>query len=362
METLHLIRSRKFALVTEIKIAGATKLVAESVLRAVIEGVTTKLKTLHVEGQDSTDAALLSRAALRVENFSVTGAKASQVQDIFTAVSETTDLALKNLDLGGFGCLAEVSPDILGLASVKLETLRGGRVSSAQIEEILTRLSITGESKLRKLDLDLEEILDLDHMDPEILTEALVKLKTADSILQQVGVSSEQMTHLLTKISNTEDLRLTGVNLSFVDISQLPSAVLTGAVSRLEKVDINGYGSDLAPGQLEAIFTMLATQQPGGSRLKELSLVGPNRFDRFDLSGISPELLLVAIRNLEKIYLDGIYLTAELLEAILSMVNEASHGKLNKITIVYPQVQGTVCPELLQAAKQVKDLLEISGI
>ena len=230
MEILNLIRSRKLAFVTEIKIDGATRLVVESVLRAVIEGTTTNLKTLHVilEGQDSADAALLSRAALKVE------------------------------------------------------TLTVADVSSAQIEEILTRVATTGESKLKELvvsteDMDDTGLLDLTNMDPEILTEALLKLEFNLLILR----SYEQMSHLLTKI-NTEDLRLKRLYLIHLDISELPSAVLTGAVSRVEVLGIRG--SELAPDQLEAIFTMLASQHLGGSNLKELWS------DGFDLSGISPEL------------------------------------------------------------------------
>ena len=274
----------------------------ESVLRAVIEGTTSQLKTLHVRFVlDFTDAALLSQAALKVEKLSVTatGFKASQVQAVLTAVSQSEDIALKDLRLDDdpddpdFIDLRGVSPDILGRAAIKLQSLVGDLLlSSAQLEEILTRLATTGESQLRELDVAFTGDTDLTHMDPEILTGALVKLKTTSRILHHVLLSSEQVTHLFTKIKNTEDLRLTKVELGWLSpVSQVPPAVLTGAISRLEEVEITG--SDLTPVQLEAIFTMLASQQPGGSRLKKL------RFGGGDLSGISPEILLGAIRTLE---------------------------------------------------------------
>ena len=85
-------------------------------------------------------------------------------------------------------------------------------------------------------------------------------------------------------------------------------------------------------------------------------------FDMIDLSGISPELLLGAIKTLEEIKLfPNTTLNAEQVNAILRMVVEARHGKLSKIIIQEPNVwDGTVCPELLQTANQaVQDLLEI---
>ena len=84
-------------------------------------------------------------------------------------------------------------------------------------------------------------------------------------------------------------------------------------------------------------------------------------FDMIDLSGISPELLLGAIKTLEEIKLfPNTTLNAEQVNAILRMVVEARHGKLNKI-IVHSNIRdGSVCPELLQTANQaVQDLLEI---
>ena len=51
-------------------------------------------------------------------------------------------------------------------------------------------------------------------------------------------------------------------------------------------------------------------------------------------------------------------LTAEQVNAILCLVTEARQGRLNKIIITKPDILGSVCPDLLQAANQV-DLLEM---
>ena len=51
--------------------------------------------------------------------------------------------------------------------------------------------------------------------------------------------------------------------------------------------------------------------------------------------------------------------TAQQVNAILSMAIEGRQGRLSRIEIRYPDVQGTVCPELLQAASLLEDLLFI---
>ena len=140
------------------------------------------------------------------------------------------------------------------------------------------------------------------------------------------------------------------MSLEEVDVSQLPPAVLTGALLRMESVRIYP-GTTLTEGQLQAIFTKLATQQPGESQMKELSLAG------LDLTGITAELFLGATRNLEKIVLESGTLTAEQVNAILNMVTD-NHGKLNKIVIKGQDVLGIINPELLQAATLMGDLLE----
>ena len=63
---------------------------------------------------------------------------------------------------------------------------------------------------------------------------------------------------------------------------------------------------------------------------------------------------------MEKISFQWVTFTAEQLNAILSMVSEGRQGNLKTIIIYSPDVQGTVCQELLQAARQVKGLLHFS--
>ena len=122
-----LVSSRRFAIVPELRIGHGSKFLVEAVLKAVCEGTTSKLKSLFIwNTQGSTDAALLSRASVKVEKFTLRSEQTSkmQLQFILTAVVESGDLALKTLDLGYKNNLAGISPEILGGAAMRLETLR----------------------------------------------------------------------------------------------------------------------------------------------------------------------------------------------------------------------------------------------
>lgn len=152
--------------------------------------------------------------------------------------SQSHDLTIKNLDLGFHAeNLGGLFPDILGRAALKLDSLSCGPPSSAQLEEILIRLGLAanGDTQLKELDIDSRDSLDLSHMNPEILSEALVKLETTGDFLEYVHLSSEQITHLFTKIKDSEDLRLARVDLVYTDISQVAPTLLAGGISRLEQ-------------------------------------------------------------------------------------------------------------------------------
>ena len=355
-----LINSRRLAVVPDIRIEEGSKFLLESVLRAVYEETTSQLKTLDLVwgDQKSIDAALIAGAVVKVENFVCTGGDLSQLQlqAIFSAVLESDGLTLKNLDLSyQADNIAGVSSDILGRAALRLESFRCAHLTEAQYEGILTRLAASRDHKLKELSIFTErKPLDLSHMNPEILSEALVKLESTDDLvrLDKVRLSSEQVTHLFTKIKNTKDLRLARAILEFIDISQVPPAVLAGAISRLKKVILPvGYmGPIVTPVQIEPLLTMLAGPQLRETKLKELW------FGWTDLSSFSPELLVEAIRSLEKVNFPSTVLTTEQLNALLNMVVKGRKGSLKTIYLYCPETLSTVSPELLQAAMKVEEL------
>ena len=94
------------------------------------------------------DAALLSQAVTKVGECQISYGQPGQLEAILGAVSEAQDLALKTLFLGGG--VVQVSPELLGTAAVKLTRLEVGDVTSGQVGEILTRVAVNEDSKLRE--------------------------------------------------------------------------------------------------------------------------------------------------------------------------------------------------------------------
>ena len=145
--------------------------------------------------------------------------------------------------------------------------------------------------------------------------------------------------------SDTEDPGLTELDLSNLDISQVASDVVVGVVTKLERVVI---GWCVTPDQLQAIFTRL---QFGGSRLKDLTVLGG------DLSAVTPEIFLGALRAVESVVFDKTTFSTDQVRSILTMQTEGSQGKLKKLEIFQPNVEDEAY-DLLEAAEE-NDILEI---
>ena len=211
--------------------------------------------------------------------------------------------------------------------------------------EILIRLATTQGSKLRSLDFDFSVKINISHLPPVIVADALLKLKSLDRLLYRLVLSHDQISHLMSKIKDAEDLGLIGLSdFGYLDISKVASDVVAGAVTNLEIVEI---GREITLAQLEAIFTRIKF---GGCKLLELELSA-------DLSNVSCEALLGALRMLESVRFYGAVLTAVQVSAILTMVNEGSQGKLMELSIVEPEVEEDA-RDLLEAA-EVNDILHI---
>ena len=100
-------------------------------------------------------------------------------------------------------------------------------------------------------------------------------------------LSSGQISHLMTKISDSKDWRLTQPDLEIQNISKVTPDVVVGFITKMERVTI-----DVTPAQVQAIFTRL---QFGGSKLKGLKLWGA------DLSAVTPEFLHGVLRVVEAV-------------------------------------------------------------
>ena len=328
----------------------------ESVLQAVSEGATPKLEVLQIlhrfpwDAALAIDADLLSRAVVKVETCVIVGGHCRQQEAIFTAISQSQDLVLKRLETTH---VEAGSPAVIAAAAPKLEGLSRDCSTAAQVEEVLTKLATTEDSKLRDLWFGEPhgEVFDISHLSPEVLTRALHNIDLDMFGLFEFKFSSEQLNLLLSKIRDSDlkltDLRLDGEN----SLSQVSPQLVASAFSRLESVELQA-GNEVSVEQLSAIFTMLASQELGGSKLKSLSIQYI-----LELSLISPDVLVDAIRRLEQFEILYSDVTSEQINAILTAITERREGMLKNIRIYI--VGGTVSQTLLQSAKQVKDILDI---
>ena len=363
-----LVHSMRLAVVPQMVINELNKPLVESLLQAISDGATPKLKelTLWVNAVDI-DAGLLSRAVLKVETCWILGGNLSQMEAVFSAIIQSQNLALKKLRHTSFSfpnppAVPGVSPDVMAAAAVKLEGLELFRSTEAQVVEVLTRLATTPDTKLRDLQFGnlfaTDSDFDISHLSPDVLIRALLKLDLDILGLYRFEFSAEQIHLLFTNIRDSE-LKLTHFDV-LNDLSQVPPQLMASALSRLESGELHSYNRVSAE-QFTSIFTMLASQELGGSKLKSLDIQNIEA-----LSTISPEVLVEGIRRLEKFELLYHYsaLTAEQINAILSAVTEGRQGMLKtiKIKIHNESILGTVSQTLLESAKQVKDLLEIEFV
>lgn len=365
-----LIHSTKLAVVPRIVIAELDKPLVESVLQAITDGATPRLEELHItlrvdnghwDNAVDIDPDLLSQAATKVETCTIASGYHRQLETILIAIIQSQELPLKRLNLQ-YPPDDPVSPYVLAAAAVKLEGLFLGCCTPTQAEELLLRLAKTEDSKLILFEINSWDgetnesgQFDISHLSPEILSRALVKLDldtlnlSNRSLLAWFKFSPEQINSLFIKIRDSH-LNMTEF---CCDLSQVPPQLMASAFSRLKSVELFA-DNHVSTQQLAAIFTMLASQEIGGSKLKTLGIYGD-----FDLASISQEVLVEATRRLENLYLDGVALNADQINAILTAVTEKKVGMLKfiNIEIYIEDIVGTV--SLLENAKQVKDLLDI---
>ena len=211
---------------------------------------------------------------------------------------------------------------------------------------ILTRSAATDNSRLREFVCYQEA--ELSGMDPEILSQALVKLENVGLSGFDVKLSPDQSLALFSRIRASPNLRLTKLHMSW-NASLVPPELFAGALSVLETVRL-GYLARVTTSQLESLFILMISNQDeaGGSTLKQLGFHGTK------LTSVSPEILVGAIQKLEKVKIWHGQMTADQINSILTMVKGNQQGRLKNVVIAYPiqvGIVGSVSPTLLQQAK-----------
>ena len=192
---------------------------------------------------------------------------------------------VNNIDSGLF---LQVAPEIVAGAAMKLETLRA-RLSSPQLEAIISKLAATEDSRLRQLE-HYGGRVNLPSLDPEVVAGALVKLESIDSIPGSDlidNLSPDQLSALFSRIRRSPVMRLCHLILTNKDLSLVPPEDLVGAIKRLEVVQLL-YGRMTAE-QLTAILTMAKEDRLGRIKNIKISFVAGR-------SSVSPSLLQEARR------------------------------------------------------------------
>ena len=236
--------------------------------------------------------------------------------------------------------LTNVSPEILAQAAVKLKGLEFQSMpSSVQIQAILTRIATTQNSNLQQF--LCSQMADMLVMNPAILSQALVKLKTLGYNGFLIKLSAGQGLALFSQVRDSPHLRLSELRL-YWDVSTVPPQLFSNALSRLETVKFCST-SRVTPSQLDFLMMMIShPNQFRESKLKHLA------FYDINLTTISPPKIVEAFKKLEKVEIFAGRMTVNQITEILLMLRGNQQKKLKNIRIFNPILNGSVSPTIHQ--------------
>ena len=208
----------------------------------------------------------------------------------------------------------------------------------------LVTSDVSSFEDLSLLDGAARKVEALQALAPGLLAEAAVMVET----LQAEDLSRHQVEAIFTKLEATPDPRLRRLLVhNASDISYLDQELMVEALWKLETFS-HDMASELSPGHVAALVSRIL--ESSDLRLSQLYLAVE------DLTLVPPEVLVGAIQRLQEVDIYGGEMSADQLNAILTMVKEGNLGRLKRIGIdmVWP-VWGDefkACPWLLQEAQQ----------
>ena len=223
---------------------------------------------------------------------------------------------LRHLDLSHQEvCLDKPGLLVSVVGRMKVLDLSHTSLSSGHARAVLAALGKV--SKLETLDLRGNN---LSSLEPSLLVTAASRL---DSLtIANTSLTNQQADALFSAISTTS-CRLRKLSVGHNNLSSVQTGLLEKALVRLEDVDLK-YASITDP-QKEAIFSALGS---GGSTLKTLNLA------LVDLTALSPELMLKAVKHLEDLNISSTLNTArtsQQAKAIVKAIIEAISGGCCKL-------------------------------
>ena len=207
------------------------KFVEESTFRRKIVGVY-GLSSSEVLGSLSGD--LLAKSLARLKSVKLLREFSSdQVSSILTEVAERD--FTKNIVFQSD--LSLVSSDLLARALVNMESIQfNGKACLSLDQAKIIFNSLTASTGLKNMSFATTEHSDLSSVEPTVLSEVLVRLRSVH--ISRTLLRSEQLQALFLKIAETKDSKLKELNMSEIDLSSIPGEILGQALVRLKYVQL----------------------------------------------------------------------------------------------------------------------------
>ena len=318
--------------VQEVKLSHCSLTFAQSeaiLLRIAEAGAVTRLSVLDLHGNNlaTVPPATISAALLRLAQVEVhmTELTSEQVVAIFQRIAsqDSPELKLKKLVIWS-NDLSTVPSESLSKASVKLEevSLFLTRLTRDQVNALLTRIVETDDLKLRSLDVCDN---DLSSVPRSVLVEVVRKMQEIN--LYHTLLTQDQLEGVIQTIAQSEgdQLKLNKIDLRYNNFSSISSDTLSRSSVRLEKISLEN--SQLSQEQIIAILTRITDCIDGDLKLKHLE-IGKN-----DLSKVPTDLLVQSVIKLEDVSLRESQLTSEQIDTIFKTIAERKELQLKSLDV-----------------------------
>ena len=309
-----------------------------TLFKAIDETNNLKLRALNLPNEDFSEVPpeVLAAALVKLEETDILTAplKPEHVRSLFTKIVESPVVNIQTIDPSLPHFSKNVPPQLFADALVRIasvDKIKGNDslVFLEQVDSLFKKIASTDHLRLKELNLSW---VNISHISPHIVSEAVVKLDTLSVI--KPGLTEETFQ----RIGQCRDLRLRGLNIKHENLSSMPPSVLVGAILRLKSLTL--YCCDLTPSQVTAIFTQLAVSEHHS--LRSLNLCNNN------LSCVSTEMLVaVLMSGVEDVDFSNTNLTTAQLTGIYTMVADRKSPRLSVIKLSF-NGQLSIPPDLLE--------------
>ena len=292
---------------------------------------------------------------MKLEETNVLGCKLSrlQIECLFNSIANSRIVNIKDLGSIQFD---HVSPEVLAEALVRIETVESmWKVSSEVIDEylppLLRKIASTERVNLKSLGLHW---VDLSRFSVSLVSEAVLKLEKI--FTENSSFTSSLAIEVFERLSHCKQPKLKALHLKGEDLQPVPTDLLANALTSLESVELPYC--NYSPDQLQTLFSKLAAEE---KPLRHLVLAKERPLQHLDLDSnkpkqVKPELLVTAISKLESVTLRGLSLGTDQLTSLYRMVAEKRSGRLKKLGLSFND-QSSVPQSLIDQAKLNKNVL-----